>query len=187
MRASRLARASATAIVLIAAALIAVTLPGNVGPVDAAPRSDAFDLSRYRPVNPDTYRSLSYANRGRHFFVSGTVRCQIGPQPNAAACRVKPRTASPGVIGVALPSESQGPYWVRRGSSYQLGPVSPFRTPTLKAGTRVTVANITCAAPKTGVVICRNWNRGFKVSRSAHTFRYPHGDRAHDRNPRVRR
>lgn len=187
MRASRPARVGAITIILLVAAVIAAMLPGSLGAVDAAPRSTTFDLSRYRPVNPDPYRSLSYANGGRHFFDSGRVHCQIGPQANAAACRVKPRTAPPGVIGVALPGETQGPYWIRRGTSFQLGPVSTFRAPTLKPGTRVTVADVTCAVPKTGVVICRNWNRGFKVSRSSHTFLYPRGDRAHDNNPKVRR
>lgn len=182
-----MARVGASAVVLIVAAVIAATLPGSIGTADAAPRSSDFDLSRYRPVNPDKYRSLSYENNGRHYFVSGTVRCQIGPQAGAAGCRVHPRTAPPSVVGVALSGETQGPYWVPRTTTYQFGPVTRFRTPTLQPGTRITVANVTCAAPKTGVVVCRNWNRGFKVSRSSHKFLYPRGDRAHNNNPKTRR
>jgi len=185
VRASGSARASAL-IVVVVAALVAVLLPGTTGAANAAPRSSDFDLARMQPVNPDKYRSISYANRGRHFFRADGWLCQIGPQPGATACKGKPRTAPPGVIGVAIAGEQQGPYWVRPGTTFQLGPVSPFRAPTLHAGTRITVADVTCAVPRRGVVVCRNWNRGFKVSRGSHTFMYPKGDRAHDRNPRSR-
>ncbi|ALG86391.1 hypothetical protein [Gordonia phthalatica] len=185
MRASNLARVGATTIVLIVAALIATLMPSSVGTSDAAPPT-SFDLSGYRAVNATPYRSLAYADNGRHFFRTGSVLCQIGPSASAAACRVKPRTAPPGVVGVAFSGETQGPYWVRPRTTFRIGPAGRFRVPTLKAGSRITVANVTCAVPRAGKVICRNWNRGFAVSRSAHRFLYPRGDRAHDGNPKVR-
>ena len=185
MRASNLARVRVTMIVLIIAAVVATLIPGVVATSQAAPRS-GFDLSAYRPVNPNTYRSLAYVDNGRHYFRTGRVLCQIGPSANAVACRVKPRTAPPRVRGVAISGETQGPYWVRPGTTFRIGPASRFRAPALKPGTRVTVANVTCAVPRVGRVICRNWNRGFAVSRSAHRFLYPRGDRAHDRNPSTR-
>ncbi|WP_347958041.1 hypothetical protein [Gordonia aichiensis] len=169
--------------IVIVAALATALLPALA---QAQPRGGDLDFSRYRAVNAEPYRSSAYVDRGRHYFVSGGWLCQIGPQPGAAACRGKPATAPPGVIGVALAGEQQGPYWVRPGTTFQLGPVSRFRAPVLPAGTRITVADVTCAVPQTGVVACRNWNRGFRVSRASHWFLYPRGDRAHDGNPKAR-
>lgn len=185
MRASTTARVGATTIVLIVAALIAALLPNSAGRSDAAPTS--FDLSNYQSVNPTPYRSIAYVDNGRHFFRTGSVLCQIGPAANAAACRVTARTAPPGVIGVAVSGESQGPYWVRPRTTFRIGPVGRFAVPTLKPGNRITVATVTCAVPRIGKVICRNWNRGFAVSRAGHRFLYPRGDHAHDGNPAPRR
>ncbi|EGD54495.1 hypothetical protein SCNU_12963 [Gordonia neofelifaecis NRRL B-59395] len=162
-------------------ALVAALLPGVA---QAAPPTADFDFSQYRSVNADAYRSLAYSDNGRHYFTTGRWSCQIGPQANAAACKGRPATAPPGVIGVAFAGESQGPYWVRPGSSFRLGPVSGFRAPVLPIGSRITVVNVTCAVPRAGVVACRNWNRGFQLSRGTHRFLYPAGDTAHDGNPK---
>ncbi len=165
------------------AAVTAALVPGAAA---AAPASGVPDLSALTAVDATPYRSLSYANGGRHFFRAGSTLCQIGSGASSAACRIRPATAPPNAIGVTLSGENAGPYWVRRDSSFQLGPVSRFRAPALTPGHRITVRNTTCGVPKAGVIICHNNNRSFTVSRSWHRFTYPKGDRYHDRNPHPR-
>lgn len=181
VRVSHPARASIRATVVAVIALLAASVPAIA---HAAPRASDFDFSPYRSVNADDYRSVAYVDNGRHYFTAGGWRCQIGPQANAMACRGRPATAPPGTIGVAVSGESQGPYWVRKGTSFQLGPVSGYLPRVLPVGSRITVANVTCAAPRAGVVACRNWNRGFLLSRAGHRFLYPAGDTAHSANPK---
>ncbi|MGB3707040.1 MAG: hypothetical protein WA934_11935 [Gordonia sp. (in: high G+C Gram-positive bacteria)] len=185
MRPSNPARVAAKATAVLLMLLVAAVLPGvaNAAP-SAKSAATAFDLSHYKPVNTGPYLSMSYANGGAHFFKSGRWLCRLGPAANAVSCQGKPGSAPPGTLGVAIAGESQGPYWVRPGTSFRPGTTTPFRAPTLPIGSRINVANVTCAVPSAGSVVCRNWNRGFKLTRYSHRFLYPKGDTAHSANPR---
>lgn len=163
--------------------LAAALLPGTATAAPPA-RSTAstFDLSKYAPVNADNYRSLQFVDGGAYFFRAGRWLCQIGPSnPNQVACKGKPASAPPGTLGIAIPGEGQGPYWARPGTTFRVGPEGSFRPPVLAVGQRLTVISVSCAVPRAGVVVCRNWNRGFMLSRYSHKFLYPKGDTAHSR------
>ncbi|MEJ9076819.1 hypothetical protein WKY82_00205 [Gordonia malaquae] len=166
------------ALIALASALVAVA------PADAAPLRTKLPLGQYSPVNPARFTSYAYTDGGRTFFIAARRLCQIGPTPGNVACSGRTKSAPPRTVGVAITGDMQGPHWIPRGTSYRFGSRAGFRAPVLTPGQRITSANVTCAVPRRGVVICSTVNRAFVLTSATHRFYYPHGDRRHDRNPR---
>ncbi|MGV9480561.1 hypothetical protein [Gordonia aichiensis] len=165
----------------------------NASPASAAPTSlpAAFDLARYRAVDPASFRSLAYADNGRSFFTTGRWNCQIGPTFRSVGCQGRPATAPPGTQGAAITADAQGPWWVPSpglltGTTYRFGSTTGFRAPRLGVGTRVTIAGVTCTVPSAAEVACRTGNRALIFAPGFHKFYFPAGDTAHNENPAPR-
>lgn len=126
--------------------------PGPTMPVE-------FDLSRYQPVDPTTFRSLAYGDNGRSFFTTGRWMCQIGQAYRYVGCQGRPATAPPTATGAAISGDQQGPWWVNREQTYRFGSKTGFRPPLLGVGKRVTIAGVTCTVPRRDVVACRTGER----------------------------
>jgi hypothetical protein len=161
------------------AAASAAPPPGPTMPVE-------FDLSRYQPVGGAQFRPVAYADNGRAFLRVGGRLCQIGPSYRYVGCQGRPATAPPTVRGVAISGDQQGPWWVPDWSDYRFGAPSGFRPPTLAVGTRVTIAGVTCTAPRPDTVACRTGARAFILTSAWHKFFFPSGDTAHSANPAPR-
>ncbi|GEE00739.1 hypothetical protein nbrc107696_11850 [Gordonia spumicola] len=181
----RAIHSSSTRLICIVVALVAaVSGLVAVAPAQAAPLRTALPLGQYQGVNASRFTSYSYADRGRVFFAAAGRQCQIGPTPGNVACSGKTKTAPPRTVGVSITGDMQGPYWIPRGTSYRFGSAVGFRAPVLHVGQRITVANVSCAVPKSGVIACSTINRAFVLTPSTHRFYYPRGDRRHDGNPK---
>ncbi|MFM9378865.1 hypothetical protein [Gordonia sp. VNK21] len=180
---NRLARVL-TAVAAAALTLVGGALLPSTGAASAAPAE--LDFGRYTPVNPNTFRSLAYVDDGRHFFRAGSFRCQLGPNPGEVACQGKPATAPPHTTGVAIVASQSGPWWVPPNTTFRWGSRAGFRTPVLHVGERVTVGNVACARPRSGVVSCASPNRAFIIARGWHKFYYPKGATDHSKNPPAR-
>ncbi|WP_237421859.1 hypothetical protein [Gordonia sp. SID5947] len=142
-----------------------------------------FDLSRYQPVDPASYRALAYADNGGGFLRAGRWLCRIGPTYRYVGCQGTPATAPRDVRGAAISGDQQGPWWVPGWSNYRFGAPSGFRAPTLPVGKRVTLAGVTCTAPRPDTVACRTGARALILTSGWHKFFFPSGDTAHSNNP----
>ncbi|MFT3716572.1 MAG: hypothetical protein QM774_11685 [Gordonia sp. (in: high G+C Gram-positive bacteria)] len=167
----------------LAVAAAAATTVVAAAPADATPVSQ-LRLGGYSAVNATAYRSLSYQDNGRVYFRAGRYLCQMGPQPGSVACKGYTRTAPtgwPGVQGVAITQDQQGPWWVPNNpwSDFKIGPRSHFRVPALPVGKRISVYGATCARMNAGTVGCATTNRGFVLNRAGHKFYVPRGDNRH--------
>ncbi|MFZ2512802.1 MAG: hypothetical protein WAW85_17110 [Gordonia sp. (in: high G+C Gram-positive bacteria)] len=170
-------------LILAASAALLGTLVA--APVAAAPVPAELQFGNYSPVNVSKYRSLRYADDGRVFFVAGRWRCQIG-RPGSVGCQGRPATAPPGITGVAITNDLQGPLWVPPGTTYRFGSQAGFRAPVLNVGQRISVGTTVCARPRANVVSCATSNRAFILSPAWHKFYYPKGDNRHSSNPAPR-
>lgn len=192
---SRLGRAMATAGISLAIAVGGALAPATLAPAGAAPAGPTmpaeFDLSRYTPVNPTTFRSLAYADNGRAYFTTGRWMCQIGPQYRYLGCKGHPATAPSGTLGAVISGDQQGPWWAATNflyaPSYRFGPTSGFRPPLLKVGQRVTIAGVTCTVPRADAVACRTGSRALIFTPGWHKFFFPSGNNAHSPNPATNR
>ncbi|MFW0786123.1 hypothetical protein AAFP35_16570 [Gordonia sp. CPCC 206044] len=145
-----------------------------------------FDLSRYQPANPTQFRALAYSDNGGAFLRAGRWLCRIGPGYRYVGCQGRPATAPPTARGAAISGNQQGPWWVPDWSNYRFAAPSGFRAPTLPVGQRVTVAGVTCTAPRPDVVACRTGARAMILTPAWHKFFFPSGDTAHSPNPSPR-
>ncbi|WP_131734577.1 hypothetical protein [Gordonia paraffinivorans] len=178
----------------VAAGGVAIGAP----PAVAAPAGPTlpveFDLARYQPVDPTTYRSLAYADNGRSFFTAGRWMCQIGQGYRYVGCKGHPATAPRGASGAAIAGDQQGPWWVMPDDTYHWGSRAGFRPPVLGVGKRVTIAGVTCTVPRPDVVACRTGARALIFTPAWHKFFFPSWDTlgpgtsavAHSPNPAPR-
>ncbi len=166
MRVHRSSSARLTAVVVAVLALASTLFA--VGPADAA--RTRLPLGQYQAVNAARFTSYAYADRARTFFVAAGRLCQIGPNPGSVGCTGTTKTAPRRTVGVAIIGDTQGPYWVPRGTSYRFGSRAGFRAPTLKVGQRISSANVTCAVPRRDTVICSSINHAFALTPSRHRF-----------------
>lgn len=182
----------------VAAAVVCgapVALAGNASAAQP-PLPAEFDLSRYTPVSPTSFRSLAYADNGRSFFTTGRYMCQIGPQYRNVGCQGSPATApadtlTARTLGAAIAGDQQGPYWVRTNwplaPTYTFGSAAGFRAPLLRVGQRVTIAGVTCTVPHPDQVACRTGSRAMIFTPAWHKFYWPDWDRlGHNNNPASR-
>ena len=186
-RQSRIRLASA----LVGLAAICASVVHAAPATAAPPLPAAFDLSRFRTVDPTQFRSLAYDDNGRSFFTTGRWNCQIGPTFRSVGCQGRPATAPPGIQGAAITADAQGPWWVPSaggltGTTYRFGSTSGFRPPRLGVGTRVTIAGVTCTVPSSTQVACRTGERALIFAPGFHKFYFPAADTAHNGNPAAR-
>ncbi|GAA1483041.1 hypothetical protein GCM10009624_34810 [Gordonia sinesedis] len=192
----RRAAATVAAVGLLAGGLsVTLTTPAaSAAPGSARAAGPAlpveFDLARYRPADPTTFRSLAYGDNGRSFFTTGRWMCQIGPQYRYVGCQGRPTTAPPTALGAAISADQSGPWWVATGflyePTYRFGSKTGFRPPRLGVGQRVTIAGVTCTVPRPDAVACRTGGRALVFTPGWHKFFFPSGDRGHNANPAPR-
>lgn len=172
--------ASTLAAALLVSAGAALSTPAADAAPAGPPLPVEFDLSRYQPVNPTTFRSLAYVDNGRSFFTTGRWMCQIGPQYRYVGCQGRPATAPLNATGAIFALDLQGPWWVASkgpgGQNYRFGSKSGFRPPLLGVGKRVTIAGVTCTVPRANEVACRTADRGLIFTPAWHKFFFPSWD-----------
>lgn len=174
LRSVAVRRAVTVLAAVTAAAGLAVAPPTSAAPGPSMPLE--FDLSRYQPVAPTTFRSLAYVDNGRSFFTTGRWVCEIGPGYRYVGCAGRPATAPPNATGAVISDDQQGPWWARADQTYRFGPESGFRPPVLGVGKRVTIEGATCTVPRRDTVACRTGDRALIFTPAWHKFFFPSWD-----------
>ncbi|AZG46689.1 hypothetical protein [Gordonia insulae] len=185
-RADRRWRRLAVALTVVGLALTAPLGAASAAPPPGPTMPVEFDLTRYQPVGGAQFRPVAYSDDGRAFLRIGGWLCQIGPDYRYVGCQGRPATAPRDVRGAAISGDQQGPWRIPDWSNYRFGAPSGFRAPTLPVGKRVTIAGVTCTAPRPATAACRTGSRALIFTPGWHKFFFPSGDTAHSPNPAPR-